>query len=127
MTEAATNRCAFSHRNGSSVVIIIRFQDPVSLGHGQNRAYIVRARAGAMAVRAGTGIIFGEVFVAAPGECGVTTNGVHAVRAVQGIQAIHGRAVAGTALDDCSRMALELHGSDVVIGIRIGIRPFSMR
>ena len=41
MTEAATNRCAFSHRNGSSVVIVIRFQNPVSLGHGQNRASIV--------------------------------------------------------------------------------------
>jgi hypothetical protein len=41
MTETATNRCAFSHRNGSSVVIVIRFQNPVSLGHGQNRSSIV--------------------------------------------------------------------------------------
>ena len=80
-----------------------------------------------MAVRAGTGIIFGEVFVAAPGECGITPNGVHAVRTVQGIQAIHGRAVAGAALDDSSRMTLELRGSDVVIGVRVGIRPFSVR
>jgi len=41
MTEAATNRCAFSHRNGPSVVIFIRFKNPVSRGHGQNRSSIV--------------------------------------------------------------------------------------
>ena len=101
-------------------------QHAICLGKGQHGAHITGPRAATMAGSAGSRIILGKVLMASPGESGVPTHRVHAMRAVQRILAVHRRTVAGAAFYNGTGVALELVGRYVVVRIRVGVWPLCM-
>lgn len=78
-----------------------------------------------MAVRAATAV---HVLVAAPGKAGAATDRMHAMRSMQGVAAVHCRAMAGTALHGRSAVFLQLAGGDILrtgspVAVAAGVRP----
>ena len=99
-------------------------QVAVCRGARQHRTFTVLA----MAVTAG--IAVDVAAVAAVGKLGITHH-VHAVRTLQAVSGTIGAqrvdiGVTGVALDDRAGMTLQLVRRDVVVGVRVGVRPLSV-
>lgn len=113
MAQVAAHRGAFRHMNGPIAVIIPQIV-PIRSGPGEGRTFQTLTMATTACARVA------PVVAAVSQVPGPAVDIMHAMRSVQG----QGQAgVADSAVAEGTGMALKLGGRDIVIGLRVGIRP----